>query len=177
MSNTSIIYRSADLRPGSGRTVFGIVAPYGQTAEVSDGGPPYRERFEYGAFARSIRERGNKIRLFGNHQTRHFPVGKAVELRERSDGLYAAFEIAKTRDGDDALELVHSGTVDSFSVGFRPVRDRQENGVTVRTEVALMEVSLTALPAYDGAEIAGVRTKQLIIPRAVAQARLSILDW
>lgn len=175
---STILFRTAaDLTPGAGRTVHGLAVPFGQTAEVQDGyGPPYQERFEYGAFARSIRERCGKIRLFGNHQTRHFPVGKAVELREQSDGLYAAFEIAKTRDGDDALELVHSGTVDSFSVGFRPVRDRQENGVTVRTEVALMEVSLTALPAYDGAGIAGVRS-QFVISRSLAEARIQLMNW
>jgi HK97 family phage prohead protease len=173
-----ILYRSAELSSGSGRTVHGIAVPYGQIATVSDGGEPYRESFAYGAFDRSISERGHKIRLFANHQTRQFPVGRAVELREETDGLHVAFELAATRDGDDALELVSSGTVDSFSVGFSGIRHRMEGGVMVRTEASLREVSLTALPAYSGAEIAGVRSQQsLFIPRSVAQARLALLDW
>lgn len=157
--------------------MYGTVVPYGQVAEVSDGGRPYRERFEFGAFDRSIRERGNKVRLFDSHNTRRLPIGKAIELREHQDGLHAAFEIAATRDGDDALELVRSGTVDAFSIGFRGIRERHDGHVVVRTEVALMEVSLVGLPAYAGAAIAGVRSQSLVIPRSVAQARLSLLDW
>lgn len=158
--------------------MFGTVVPYGQVAEVSDGGGRlYQERFEFGAFERSIRERGSKVRLFDSHNTRRLPIGRAVELREHSEGLHAAFEIAATRDGDDALELVRSGTVDAFSVGFRGVRDRRDGDVVVRTEAALMEVSLVGLPAYAGAAIAGVRSQSLVIPRSVAQARLALLDW
>jgi HK97 family phage prohead protease len=142
---SAILYRTAELTPGAGRTVHGIAVPYGQVAEVSDGGPAYRERFEYGAFRRSIAERGHTIRLFGNHATRQFPVGKAVDLREERDGLHAAFEIVATRDGDDALELVRSGTVDSFSVGFAGIREHRDNGVVVRTAASLREVSLTAM--------------------------------
>lgn len=176
----SILYRSsADLTPGSGRTVYGTVVPYGAVAEVSDGGSrPYRERFEFGAFDRSIRERGSKVRLFTGHETRKLPIGRAVELHERSEGLHAAFEIAATRDGDDALELVRSGVVDSFSIGFRGIRERIDGDVVVRIEAALMEVSLVGLPAYAGAAVAGVRSPQsLVIPRAVAEARRSLMDW
>lgn len=176
--STQILYRSADLAPGTGRIVHGIAVPYGQEAEVSDGyGQPYRERFEFGAFARSIRERGAKVKLFTGHEVRKLPIGRAVELREERDGLYAAFEIAATRDGDDALELVRSGTVDSFSVGFRGIRERMDGAVVVRIEAALMEVSLVGMPAYAGAAVAGVRSQQLVIPRSVAEARLSLLDW
>lgn len=174
---SSILYRTADLTPGSGRTVFGVVVPFGQVAEVSDGAGSYRERFEFGSFDRSIRERGSKVRLFDSHNTRRLPIGRATELNERSDGLHAAFEIAATRDGDDALELVRSGTVDSFSIGFRGIRERFDGDVMVRTEVALMEVSLVGLPAYAGATVAGVRSQSLVIPRSVAHARIALMDW
>jgi HK97 family phage prohead protease len=175
---SNILFRNAELSPGTGRTVFGTVMPFGQVAEVSDGGGrPYRERFQFGAFDRSIRERGNKVRLFDSHNTRRLPLGRAVDLQERSDGLHAAFEIAATRDGDDALELVRSGTVDAFSVGFRPVHERWDGDIMVRTEVALMEVSLVGLPAYAGASVGGVRSlQQLIIPADVAARRLAALD-
>ena len=174
--SAQILFRTADLAPGAGRTVHGIAVPFGQVAEVSDGGRPYREQFEFGAFRRSIAERGHKVRLFGNHQTRQFPVGRAVELNEQRDGLHCAFEIASTRDGDDALELVRSGTVDSFSVGFSSIRDRMDGDVLVRVEASLREISLTAMPAYSGAAVAGVRS-QLVISRSLAQARLRVLDW
>lgn len=174
---SDILFRSsADLTAGDGRTVFGRVVPYGQVAEVSDGAGPYLERFDFGSFGRSIRERGAKVKLMTGHDHRRLPVGRAVELDERQDGLHAAFAIAQTRDGDDALELVRSGTVDAFSVGFRGIRQKFDGDVVVRTEAALLEVSLVGVPAYPGAAIAGVRS-QLVIPRAVAAAKLTLMDW
>lgn len=137
--------------------MFGVVVPYGPVAEIHEFGRSYRERFAPGAFQRSISERGNKVRLLVSHDTRKLPIGRATELHEQPDGLRASFAIAATRDGDDALELVRSGTVDAFSVGFRPIRHRIDGDVTVRTEAALMEVSLVGFPAYEGAVVGGVR--------------------
>ncbi len=177
---TQILFRSSAIEAGTGRTVFGVAIPYGVVAQVSDGdGYVYKERFAPGAFDRSIRERGGKVRLFDSHNTRRLPIGRAVELREQPDGLHVAFDIAATRDGDDALELVRSGTVDAFSIGFRGIRERRDGDVVVRTEAALMEVSLVGMPAYAGAAIAGVRSQQspLTIPRSVAVARLALFDW
>jgi HK97 family phage prohead protease len=164
------------LTPGQGRTVYGIAVPYGVEAEVCDpGGRPYRERVEFGACARSIAERGSKIRLFTQHDRAKLPIGKAIELTEKPDGLYVAFEIAQTRDGDDALTLVKTGVVDSFSIGFRGVRHRLDGDVVVRQEIALHEVSLVSSPAFEGAAITGVRSQSLIIPRAAAERRLKLL--
>ncbi|AKN17475.1 phiRv2 phage protease [Mycobacterium haemophilum DSM 44634] len=175
---SEILYRAAELQSGTGRTVFGTVVPYGQEITVRDFDGEYRERFAPGAFARSIAERGHKLKLLVSHDARtRYPVGRAVELREERFGLSAAFEIANTRDGDEALANVRAGVVDSFSVGFRPIRDRREGDVVVRVEAALLEVSLTGVPAYPGAEIAGIRSKSLVIPRSIAEARLSLMDW
>ncbi|WP_208023033.1 HK97 family phage prohead protease [Mycobacterium marinum] len=174
----TILFRNAELTPGAGRTVFGTVVPYNQEITVRDFDGEYRERFAAGAFQRSISERGHKLKLLVSHDARtRYPVGRAVELREEPHGLYAAFDIAATRDGDEALANINAGVVDSFSVGFRPIRDRREGDVVVRVEAALLEVSLTGVPAYPGAEIAGVRSQSLVIPRSVAEARLDLMKW
>lgn len=159
---------------GDGRTIFGVVVPYGQVAEVDDGRGPYRESFEFGAFARSIADRSAKIRLFINHDThRRLPIGRATALEERSDGLHGAFSVSATRDGDEALTLVSDGVVDAFSVGFRPIRERSDAGVVLRTEAALREVSLVSMPAYAGALVGGVRSAPHLSVEA-AQRRLDI---
>ncbi|WP_169812633.1 phage major capsid protein [Nocardia acidivorans] len=157
---TEIHYRTVDcVRADSdGRTIYGRVVPYGEPAEIRESGVTYTERFAPGAFSRSIAERGGKVRLFAVHETRRLPIGRATELTEQADGLYGSFAVAATREGDDALELVRSGIVDAFSIGFRPIRQRHESGVTVRTEAALIEVSLVGMPAYEGAQIHGVRS-------------------
>jgi len=176
MTTDEILYRSATLAPAAGRVVHGLIVPYNVVAEVRDGFSAYREKFAPGAFRRSITERGNKLRLFTAHDTRRLPVGKPVELHEDHDGVRASFEIANTRDGDDVLESVNGGYTSNFSVGFRPIRHRTENGVIVRTEASLREVSLVGLPVYDGAVVAGVRAEGPVIGRRIAEARLLLLE-
>lgn len=115
-----------------------------------------------------------------SHDQRRFPIGRATSLVEADDGLHGAFQIPATREGDDILELVATGTLDSFSIGFSPVRDRRDGDVLVRTEAALREVSLVALPAYEGAQIAGIRSQPTqhlpFLPLSIAAARLRLLN-
>lgn len=172
----STLYRSALVRADeSGRTIYGLAVPYNAPTEVDDGFGTYREQFAPGAFSRSIGERGHKVKLFTQHDTRKLPIGKPADLSERSDGLHVAFSVARTRDGDEALELVSTGVVDGFSVGFAPIRERRESdGTVTRTEAALREVSLVHSPAYDGALIGGVRSAREPLTTELAAVRLAI---
>lgn len=172
----TLLYRSAELSPGGGREIYGVAVPYDVAIDVRDvDGQQIREQFAYGAFERSIQERGHKVRLLTSHNRHKLAVGRAAELREEHEGLHASFEVARTRDGDELLELVKTGVVDSFSVGFEPVRDHRKGGLVIRLEAKLWEVSAVNFPAYEGAQIAGVRS-QPIIPRAVAERRLRYLE-
>lgn len=175
---TQILYRTTQLTPGDGRTVFGIAVPFGQVIEVDDGdGRPYRERFERGSCRRTIQERGHKIPLLIGHDTRKLPIGKAAQLEERDDGLHVEFAVSDTTAGNDTLTAIRDGLVGGFSVGFSGIKMRWDGDVLVRTEVALREISVTPFPAYSAAAIGGVRSNDLIIPRTVAEARLSTFDW
>lgn len=144
------------------RTIFGTVMPYNETALVSDnGGRPYEERFAPSSLARSIDQRGAKLRLFGMHARTfgRFPVGKPHDFDDKPDGLHGAFRVFNTQDGDDTLELADPevGGLTGFSVGFSPVRSEQDGDVTVRVEASLSEVSVVDVPAYAGATIEGIR--------------------
>ena len=139
------------------RTVFGLLIPYGVTSEVSDGGASYREQFAPGAFERSARERATKTPLLHSHDMSRV-LGVSVDLIDRPHGLEGSFALSRTRDADEALELIKDGAISAFSIGFRPLQKHTRDGVTVRTEAALREVSLAAVPAYEGAGIAGVRS-------------------
>jgi HK97 family phage prohead protease len=153
---------SADIEiraDGTGRTVHGILVPYGQVARVSDGGPSYDEEFAPGAFARDLAARAGDYRgvkfLYQHNRTE--PIGRAVDLREDTAGLYGSFKISDTARGNEALELLRDGVLDSFSIGFRPLLEQRRGTVTVRTKAALRETSLVTFPAYAGALVAGVR--------------------
>jgi HK97 family phage prohead protease len=172
-----MLIRNALVRADTtGRTIYGLAVPYGVPAEVNDGFGPYREQFAPGAFTRSINERGAKVKLFTQHETRKLPIGRAAELSERADGLHVAFSVARTRDGDEALELVSSGVVDGFSIGFAPVRERRESDRTVtRLEASLREVSLVHSPAYADALVGGVRSASAPLTTELAARRLELI--
>ena len=143
-----------------GRTVYGIAMPYDTEAIVNDGFGPYTEIFRRGAFAKTLREIGERVKLCVNHdKLRRLPIGRATSLREDAAGLYGEFRVSRTTEGDEALTLIRDGVVDAFSVGFIPMKEREpDRGVIERTEVKLSEVSVVSFPAYEKALIAGVRS-------------------
>lgn len=161
-------FQIRDLGGEQGRTLYGVVVPYGEVATVDDGAGPYRERFAPGAFARSIEERGHKVTLRTQHNRSLFPLGKATRFEESDEGLRGEFRVSDTQAGNDALTLVRDGVVNKFSVGFRGITQKRDGDVVVRTEAALHEVSLVSDPAYSMADVAGIRAKDQILDFASA---------
>lgn len=145
-------------RSGDGRTVCGLIAPFNIAATVDDGDGPYRESFTRSAFTKTIAERGDKVKFLAHHNKRTNPLGRATLLREDASGVYGEFLVSKTQAGDEVLELVRDGVLDSFSVGFIPIRSRRNHeGVVERSEVALRETSIVAFPAYADAVVSAIR--------------------
>lgn len=145
---------------GDGRTVYGLAVPYDTPTPIRDRAGSYDEVFRMGAFADTIRERGDRVKFLANHDRQTLPLGKAVMLREDAAGLIGEFRVSNTPDGDAALELIRDGVLDALSVGFVPLQDRGAAGrdpIIERLAVKLMEVSAVAFPAYEGALISGVR--------------------
>lgn len=155
-----------------GRTVVGIAVPFDQPTQVRDFSGPYTEVFRHGAFAKTLSERGPaKVKVLGLHDTQVMPLGRAHSLVEQSDGLHAELVISKTRAGDEALELIRDGALDSMSIGFIPITSRKgKDGTVERAEVKLHEISLVPFPAYDGAKISGIRSADMVQLAAVLRS-------
>ena len=154
------VFVDADLEiRGDGRTLYGLAVPFNQVATVNDGRGNYDEMFVRGSFQRTIAgNAGQKVKLMANHDSRRFPIGRSTNLKEDAAGLVGEFHVSATRDGDEVLQLARDKVLDSFSVGFTPIKhQRNDDGVVERHEVALREVSVVAFPAYVGAMISGVR--------------------
>jgi HK97 family phage prohead protease len=154
----------ADLEIRSdGRTVYGLAVPFDRETVVDDGHGQYREVFRHGAFRQSINVGIERVKFFvnHNHRDRKLPIGRAVNLREDRSGLVGEFRVSNTRDGDEAIELVRDGVLDSFSIGFAEIagKDRKTRDLVERLEVKLREVSLVAFPAYAGALVGGLRAE------------------
>lgn len=158
------------------RTIVGRAMPYNSPTEIYSQGSTFREVFRPGAFARSIAQRGDKVRLLANHDQRSFPIGKPDRLYELADGLYLEARMAPTRDGDEALALVADGYVTGLSVGFREVDaiwDRE--GTREVREAALHEISLVAFPAYEDAQVVGIRSREIELAQLAGDTTLAAL--
>lgn len=172
-------YSQADLEiRGDGRTVVGLAVPFDQSTPIRDGSGTYSEVFRRGAFARTIADRGDRVKFLAQHDRGSLPLGRAHVLREDAHGLYAEFRVSQTAAGDEALSLIRDGALDALSIGFRPIRDRwtADRSEVERLEVRLDEVSAVAFPAYDGALISSVRFDLPTISRETAERRLAILE-
>jgi hypothetical protein len=163
---------------GDGRTIHGLVVPFDTPTRISsrlEG--TFTETFRRGAFDKTIREAGGKVQLAVLHdrETR-LPIGRATSLREDPVGLVGEFRVSKTTMGDEVLELVKDGALDGLSIGFQPIRDHwaKDRSRVERLEVALREVSVVSVPAYDTARIVGVRAADgPYIPAVEATRRLA----
>ena len=137
--------RSSDAEEG---IVTGIAVPFGQIVNI--GG--FKERFERGAI-----EDVSDTKLFWNHQE---VIGKVLRGTDTDEGFLIEAKISKTPRGEEVRTLLADGVIDKFSVGFIPVEDREEDGVTVRTKVRLKETSLVPFPAYSQASVLSVREEE-----------------
>jgi len=153
----------APLEQKEGRIVEGCCVPYGEAQKVSDGGDPYFEVFEPGAFAKQL-VAPNRIELRYEHGTDlAASVGVCRALHEEAHGLFGEFEIHDDPLGDRTLNMVKAGVLPGFSVEFVDRYTqwmRNAAGAVVRRSCNLVSVGLVRTPAYDGALVLAVRSRQ-----------------
>lgn len=115
----------------------------------------------------------NAIILF-NHD-RDQPVGRAVKVEKNEDGLFIK---AKLSDSDHpevarVRDLVKDGVLKTFSVGFNPKKQDEEDvqgkKVNVIKEAELLEVSIVSLPMAERS-LFNVTAKHLAeVPYSIAK--------
>lgn len=136
---------------------------------------------ERGAFAKTLRENGSRVKILFNHDQAR-PIGKAIMLQEVPAGLYLKGKISATTEGRDVLTLLRDGTLDSLSIGFDPgpyEMRKDETGREVRhlTDIErLWEVSIVPFPADPKAIISEVHGVQLFSAGATREAELAKLQ-
>lgn len=134
------------------RQIAGLVMPWGVVAVDSRG--LGRWRFKRGSLNWSAVSR---VKLLRDHDM-HQPVGKAISLTDREDGLYGVFQVARGSEGDKVLSLAEDGVLDGFSAGTMIDADgwemsQTDNGVRDVLNGRMAETTITALPAYDDARV------------------------
>jgi HK97 family phage prohead protease/HK97 family phage major capsid protein len=136
----------------STRRLAGLVMPYGVVATDSRGMGQWR--FQKGSL--NWKDVG-RVKLLRDHDLTQ-PVGRAVSLDDRQDGLYGVFQVARGAKGDEVLSLAEDGILDGFSAGplIEPdgwQADPRDRGVRLVSNGRLVETTITAVPAYDSARV------------------------
>jgi HK97 family phage prohead protease len=149
-----------------GRTLSGTVMPYNVEARIGS----FTETFRPGAFEGAD---PTQVPLFAVHDHESLPIGRALTLTDGPTGLDAELRVSKTTLGDEVLELVRDGAATGLSVGFTPITDKW-NATRSRVErirAKLVEISVTAFPAYADAKILAVRSEELLRTPRLTVAR------
>jgi len=127
------------------RTISGIAVPYNVEATVLGRS---RVRILQGALPTD----GPAPRLLEDHDTGRI-VGKVTAREDTPDGMLFEAQIAKTQAGDDLVELLKMGALDSVSVGIEAT-DYEMDGRTMVVKAANWEeLSVVYKPAFAGAQI------------------------
>ena len=112
-----------------------------------------------GAFAGTLKRRGlRRIPMLFQHDPAE-PIGIWLDLREDHRGLFARGKlIPEVLRARELLALLHAGTADGLSIGFKTLQARIDPKTRVRRlhEIDLWEISLVTFPLLAGARVQSV---------------------
>lgn len=141
----------------------GIITAYAATFDDIDS---YGDAIAKGAFAETLKERKDKIKVLYNHDAWQLPIGTPILIEEDSTGLLTQTKMSATQIGQDVYTLAKEGALDSLSIGFRTIEveylkeeDVRKTGVwRILKKLALYEYSIVPFPANELAVITSVKS-------------------
>ena len=161
-----IEFRASD-EEGVIGTLTGYAAVFNTDTVIDSWEGRFIERIAPGAFAKTLQERGDRIKVLFNHgfdpSIGDKPLGKPRVQREDRNGLYVEVPLDDTSYNRDLVASLRSGALDGQSFRFSVTREEweePEDALPVRTlsEVKLYEYGPVTFPAYE-ATTAGVRAR------------------
>lgn len=190
MKSTLIRATAADIAT-DGRNLAGMALYWNQASDVTDDGQTfYPESFTARSVEKTLKERGAiplPLGVYhpwqpgspGNTALFDEPVG-SVRFHSTREGLAFRARIQQTPTGDQVLEMVNDGELTDVSIGFVPYKSENVDGVTVRTEIALLELSLAPVGTaqHQGAQVLAVRANDRRTPRRdMLDKRAGVALW
>jgi HK97 family phage prohead protease len=138
------------------RIIEGVAVPYNVIATVSGG-----EQVMF--LPGSLPIDGKAPRLLEQHDGSKIIGIVTTRMDDEEEMRYAA-RISATKQGDDVIELIKDGALDSVSVGVDPIdAEYNDAGVLVISKAAWRELSIVAEPAFEGATIDSIAAAKVKI--------------
>jgi len=159
-----------------GRRLEGYAATFANPAEI---GGRFVETIAPGAFAASLRSRGDILALVDHDPGRVLARTRSGTLRLSEDGkgLTFSLDVPDTSHGRDVLALAERGDLGGMSFGFTAIDEHRDGDRRELRAVELHEISVVlAWPAYDGT-IIQARSFETPLPfRRYADRTLRLLE-
>lgn len=93
-----------------------------------------------GAFAKTIKERGDDIKFLWQHDWNE-PIGKIIEIHEDAKGLFIKVKISETTHGKEALVLAKDGVINRMSIGYSVIKQMRTPKKEIQTFTSLQLAS------------------------------------
>ena len=136
-------YSGIEVR-AEGRRLIGPAVTYG---EVS---PSHRERFEAGA----LRPADTVYLDYAHDRSRVLAYsGTGLVLRDTDTALIVEATLPALPLADVALDEVRSGKLGGFSLEFRALEERTENGIRIVSSADVPGIGLVGKPSYEGSRV------------------------
>lgn len=149
-------YKQMHFKMGEYNEEEGIFSGYGAVFENLDSGG---DILEPGAFTKTLAEGWERVKILALHNDCWLPIGRPLELREDTNGLFLSARVSDTSMGKDIKVLLKDGVLNELSIGYDPVVfDYDSDGIRHLREVKLWEVSIVTWAMNPEATITGYKS-------------------
>ena len=135
---------------------------------------PTRTLFRKGAFAKTISENANRVKVLFGHNTQKVPIGVPTEMKETDVGLEIAASLNRTEDGQNVsamlrhLKTLNKLSAAELSIGFDAINFEMFEDPDTReifrvvTDARLWEISVVAFGADPTTEVREAASLRLV---------------
>lgn len=129
----------------------------GYAATFSKKPDSYGDIIEPGAFTKTLKEAGKRVKILWNHNVLE-PIGKPTELAEDDKGLFIKGKLSLgVQRAREVLSLMKDGVITELSFGYDTLKESWQNGMRHLQEVRLWDVSPVTFAANPEAVIVSVK--------------------
>ncbi|MBA7576621.1 hypothetical protein ES708_18462 [subsurface metagenome] len=129
----------------------------GYAATFSDRPDSWGDIIDKGAFKKTLKEAGNRVKILWNHFILE-PIGKPLELAEDDKGLLVKGKLSLgVQRAKEVLSLMKDGVITELSIGYDPMKETWQEGIRHLQEIRLWDVSPVTFAANPEAVVLSVK--------------------
>ena len=156
MENKTVKFELKEINEEEG-TFTGYAATF---SKVPDS---YGDIIDKGAFSKTLKEHGKRVKILWNHNTME-PIGKPIEMSEDENGLLVKGKLSLgVQRAREVLSLMKDDVINEMSIGYDTITEKFDDAIGSKVrhlkEVKLWDVSPVTFAANPEATISGIKSE------------------